>query len=76
MGKTALLEALRLYAHRGTVSVIGEVLIARQEIGYRRPRGSYDDMSYQAEALSYLFHGYKHISDISEPIVIRSSRFK
>lgn len=68
VGKTCLLEALRLYAYRGSPELIVDILDARDESGYNTPTDSSN--LERPLALKYLFHGRKDIIDIPEPIQI------
>src|SRR4051794_13594291 len=59
-GKSSLLEAVRLYASRGSLRVILDILETRDEIeGVRRPRGGVPGTTSQTviAALKQLFHG-------------------
>ncbi len=73
VGKTTLLEALRLYATRGDFSVIWEILSARDESSRISQIGVRYEVAHQAEALSYLFHGYPEETKISQPITVGPS---
>jgi Predicted ATPase len=75
VGKSSLLEALRLYATAAAPQVLWELLVARDE--HRRitseevgPSGS------DAPALLSLFYGRKSASDITQPIRIGPERQK
>jgi hypothetical protein len=61
VGKTSLLEALRLFANRGFPPLIGQILLSREEI-----RSSLEeiesDFQNQALLLRSLFYGRKKIS--------------
>lgn len=66
VGKTCLLEALHLYAHRASIPTsIWEVLGTRNEI--RQP---FVDIKDMLSALKYLFYGRKDIRPDLEPIRI------
>lgn len=65
VGKTALLEALRLYASRASPEVVWELLGARDES--RR-----FNFSEQLPSLKYIFYGRKEIDPSLEPIQIGS----
>ena len=72
VGKSCLLEALWLYAHRGSPSVIWQLLEARDESS-RPPIRSERDTEERALAIKYLFYGRKDIREEPlEPIKIGS----
>lgn len=61
VGKTCLLEALWLYANRGSPSTIVQLLERRDERGYSAARGSLDETAEQEMAIGYLFYGREEI---------------
>ncbi len=73
VGKTSLLEALRLYAHEGQPELISELLESRDETTeqdiMRRLGGTGINSSFSPN-LKYLFHGRKDIKSIPPPIKI------
>lgn len=71
-GKSCLLEALYLYAERGTPDVVARLLSERNEGSLRRSSfGREDEPSTSAlSALKYLFTGRKEITDIADVIEI------
>ena len=70
VGKTCVLEALRLFANRGSPDVLWDILEARDEGGHNLSRNT-DDIE-QSLALKYLFHGRRDITEIPDPISIGS----
>lgn len=70
IGKTCILEALRLYARRGNPSVIWEILANRDEYNFDRNRNETSDEAFTA--LSYMFYGREEIKDNSSRIQIGS----
>jgi ABC-type dipeptide/oligopeptide/nickel transport system ATPase component len=69
VGKTALLEAIRLYAYQGSPSVVTEILEARD----KHVRGNYfaePDIAAFYWNLKYLFYGRKENWEGVEPIRI------
>ena len=79
VGKSSLLEALQLYARRGSPTLIWEFLRARDESSYPQrirdesnysPSGRSVDIEDQLLALKYLFYGRKDVRIQSEPIQI------
>lgn len=66
VGKTALLEALRLYAAKGSPEVIWELLGTRNE--RRTLNGS--PLDQRLSALKYLFYGRRELKESIEPIRI------
>lgn len=56
VGKSCLLEALRLYAHRGTPQTLLRILDARDELGEVRERDSVESYIW---ALGHLFYGWR-----------------
>jgi predicted ATPase len=66
VGKSCLLEALRLYAQRGDPTVIWDILELRDEIGAQASRDATDEPGMIA--LGNLFYGRPDISAIPEPI--------
>jgi hypothetical protein len=72
VGKSSLLEALQLYARRGSPALIWELLGARDE-GRRSPlykRYEDQDIETLLSALKYLFYGREDIKSHLEPIQI------
>lgn len=65
VGKSSLLEALQLYARRGSLRLVWELLGARDERGQ-----SEVDVEEMLEALRYLFYGRQTITPHFEPIQI------
>ena len=57
IGKSCLLEAIRLYAHRGSPEVMREILMARDEgsLGYKQVRT--EKATASAFDIKYLFYG-------------------
>ena len=70
VGKTSLLEAIRIFASRGDFEVIWEILSDREENRRLYPQSVRFEFVHQAEAMSLLFHGYLPKTEISEPIRI------
>lgn len=71
VGKSSVLEAIRLYVSRGTPLTIGKILGSRSEhkgSGYH----SREDTEELLFSLKYLFYGYKDITPSSQPIRIGS----
>lgn len=68
VGKSSLLEALWLYARRGSPATIRDILEARDES--RLPISAETDTESRALAIKYLFHGRKEIGRQSETIYI------
>jgi hypothetical protein len=64
VGKSCLLEALRLYASRGSLLVMRELLEARDETGRWPTTGSGE------KAARYLFYGRRRLAERPEPIQI------
>lgn len=71
VGKSCLLEALWLYARRGSQTVIWQLLEARDESS-RPPLRSERDAEEQALAIKHLFYGRKDIREPIDPIKIGS----
>ncbi len=69
VGKTCLLEALWLYAHKGSQSAIWKLLDARDESGRLSLRGD-EVVREHPFAIRYLFHGRQPIRTIPEPVRI------
>jgi ABC-type dipeptide/oligopeptide/nickel transport system ATPase component len=69
-GKTAVLEALQLYANRDHLSVMRRILEARDEINQATSRLSAED--FEQSPIKYLFHGRKDITEIPDQIQIKS----
>lgn len=67
VGKTALLEALLLYAHRGSLVTMCELLESRDETGRLPPLG---DRETKGRAVRYLFHGRGELGEQIEAIQI------
>src|SRR2546421_5881225 len=69
VGKTTLLEALRLYAHRASARVLEELLSSRDEVRrdtvQRLRREEPASLAYE-----HLFHGWRSLSVDSPPIRI------
>lgn len=73
VGKSSILEALWLYANRGTPSVIWELVEARSES--RRPNrriSKVEDEDERILALKHLFHGRDDIREQHEAIKVGS----
>lgn len=68
VGKTALLEALWLYAHRGSPRVIFDLLEARSELS--RSLIEADVLKDRATSIKHLFYGRKDIRQRITPIEI------
>lgn len=69
VGKSCLLEALWLYARRGSPSLIAQLLEARDEISRLRLRSSEREED-QTWNIKHLFHGRQDITAQTEPIQI------
>ncbi len=69
VGKTCLLEALQLYARRGSPELIWEILGARNESWVSRP-SRYANVEDLFPNLKYIFYGRKDIRTHLEPIQI------
>lgn len=69
VGKSSLLEAVRLYAHKGAPAVIGEILRARNEIS-RASDANSDSGDRTRLAFEHLFHGRSRYDQKQEPIRI------
>lgn len=69
VGKTCLLEALWLYAHRGNPSVIWEILSRRDEYNETSRVNDFDEAF---AAVSYMFYGREDVRLQSERIRIGS----
>src|SRR5437660_11785081 len=63
VGKSSLLEALQIYAHRGSPRLIREVLVARDE-GKLPSLGPFIALNFETllPALKYLFYGRKDVN--------------
>lgn len=74
VGKTSLLEALKVYANGGTLRSVRQLLADRQE---SLSTSDWEDMTIKErlEALSHLFHGWGKISEYPDmvPPAIRLS---
>jgi ABC-type transport system involved in cytochrome c biogenesis ATPase subunit len=72
IGKSSLLEALLLYARRGSPNEIWNILDARDESGFRHGRAARSRSTDQEllSALKYLFYGRKEIQGYPNPILI------
>src|SRR5437016_4668437 len=71
VGKSALLEALRLYAQRGSIRLIRELLEERDEIrGRIRTSSNAGEIDETTLAVKYLFYGRKDIREYREAIKI------
>ncbi len=70
VGKTCLLEALWLYASRGSPSNMVRLLEMRDERSYASVRGALDETVEQEMAIRHLFYGRKAIQEQWRPIVI------
>ena len=68
VGKTCILEALRLFTNLGSSEVVWDILEARDESGYNLPRNA-DDIE-KSLSLKYLFYGRRDITEIPDPIQI------
>ena len=69
VGKTCLLEALQLYARRGSPNLIWEILGARHESWVSRP-GLLANVEDLFPYLKYMFYGRKDVRTYPEPIQI------
>lgn len=69
VGKSCLLEALRLYFYRATPWVLHHLLVIREEVPERRPllEGA-QDVPEWTRAFENLFHGRRPFSADTEPI--------
>src|SRR5258707_9197217 len=69
VGKTCLLEALQLYARRGSPDLIWEILGTRHESWVSRPSrlANVEDLF---PYLKYMFYGRKDVRTYPEPIHI------
>ena len=78
IGKSSLLEALELYAHRGQPNLVWDFLQARNElhVSSRKLRDSQwaigEDLKGLLDALRYLFYGMEEIQGNSLPVSIGS----
>lgn len=70
VGKSSLLEALRLYAYDGDTPVIEEILDFRGEIALDFETSVRRTESDEIPAVLYLFHGFPLISDKIAPIAV------
>lgn len=78
VGKTCLLEALWLYAHRGDPRLITSLLETRDEADFASGRLPEEfirlpvpeEVEHQAFALKYLFYGRRDLHQITGPIQI------
>lgn len=70
VGKTCLLEALWLYASRGSPSNMVRLLEMRDERSYASVRGALDETVEQEMAIRHLFYGRRAIQEHRRPIVI------
>jgi AAA15 family ATPase/GTPase len=61
VGKSSILEALRIYAHRGSLALIQNILRERDEV--RLNTRSINNISTQINAMRYLFHGMSEMND-------------
>ena len=61
VGKSSILEALRIYAHRGSLALIQNILRERDEV--RLNARSINNISAQINAMRYLFHGMSEMND-------------
>lgn len=69
VGKSSVLEAIRLYASRGTPSTIWEISGARDK-SKTFSSGKREDTEELLNSLRYLFYGYHEITSSSEAIKI------
>lgn len=69
VGKTCLLEALQLYARRGSPELIWEILGARNESWVSRP-SRLANVEELFPFLKYIFYGRKDVRTYPEPIQI------
>lgn len=69
VGKTCLLEALRLYARRADGSVIWQMLTARDESGLG-PESVEDEADTEGQAIRCLFYGRPDKPEVPPPIRI------
>ena len=74
VGKTCLLEALWLYASRGSPSRVFQLLEWRDEIGYSSVQSALDGTPDNERAVRYLYHGRAELLAIQEPIAIGPRR--
>ncbi|MBA2676993.1 MAG: ATP-binding protein [Ktedonobacteraceae bacterium] len=76
VGKSSLLEALRLYAENGSPALIRELLVARQESkrATLRSRESvsrgFEDEEDPIQAIKYLFYNRPSLAGSVDPIII------
>ncbi len=76
VGKSSLLEALRLYAENGSPSLIRELLVTRQESrevihsSQVFSASEFDDEDEPFQSIKYLFYGRPDIIDHLKPILI------
>ncbi|MBP7964898.1 MAG: AAA family ATPase [Caldilineaceae bacterium] len=72
VGKTCLLEAIRLYAELGNPSLIRQLLVERDELPSSRSNRdrSYEDEGDTFSAIRNLFHGRRDLYDNPQPIAI------
>lgn len=66
VGKSCLLEALRIYANRGAAAVLEDILSQRDELSLNRFAASIDN----ASVVSNLFHDRRYYGEDSIPIRI------
>lgn len=65
-GKTSILEALRLYAHKGALPVILEILDAREELTYRDSEAERPSSSQETTFFSSLFYGFPQLDRVDD----------
>lgn len=73
VGKSYLLEAVSVYAHRGSPGEIFQLMESRDEIQFRsyiRPRSEGDDLDEQVLNIKHLFHGRRDVHESPPPIKI------
>ena len=69
IGKSSVLEAVRLYANLGAPHVLLEILDSRDDAFDRNPDNRFPAAS-DAPAIQHLFHGYPPLPKITEPVRI------
>jgi hypothetical protein len=70
VGKSSLLEALRLYARRGSLALIWELLGERDESAPFSSRPTFPEVEERLDSLRYLFFGRRDVRDFSKSIHI------
>ena len=69
-GKSSILEALRLYAHKGALPVIFDILDSREELIDEEQVNEHSSSSDKVFQVSTLFHDFPRLMDKAAPIVI------